>query len=190
MISFNISVDNLPDLSSVVYLDPPTEERSLRLFFALFSNLVENKKSIVYIHSSSVTYKGINIMRIAIPSNKPGGLEASRSDHFGHCDLFTIVDLDENKEVKEVSVIANGDHKAGGCMAPVELLHKAGITVIIVGGMGKRPMQGFAGVGIDVYFADKNSVKVVGEAVEKFTNGKLPVMHTDQVCTGSGNCHH
>ena len=81
VISFNISVNNLPDLSSVVHLDPPTEERSLRLFFALISILVENKKPIVYMHNNSVRYKGINIMRIAIPSNNPGGLEASRSDH-------------------------------------------------------------------------------------------------------------
>lgn len=129
-------------------------------------------------------------MRIAIPSNNPGGLEASRSDHFGHCEVFTIVDLDENKEVKKVSIIANGDHDAGGCMAPVKVLHEAGVTEIIVGGMGKRPMQGFAGVGIDVRFADKNSSNVVGDVVAKFTSGQLPVMHADQVCKGSGNCHH
>lgn len=132
----------------------------------------------------------MNIMRIAIPSNSPGGLGASRSDHFGHCDLFTIVDLDENKEVEDVSIIANGDHKAGGCMTPVEVLNKEGITAIIVGGMGKRPMQGFVGVGIDVYFADKNSITAVSEAVEKFIKGQLPVMHVDQVCKGSGSCHH
>lgn len=141
-------------------------------------------------HNLGVRYKGMNVMRIAIPSNNPGGLEASRSDHFGHCDLFTIVDLDANKEVTKVSIIANGDHKAGGCMTPVTLLHEAGITKIIVGGMGKRPMQGFAGVGIDVYFAEKNSMKVVGEVVEKFRNGQLPAMHIDQVCKGSGNCQH
>jgi len=75
-------------------------------------------------------------------------------------------------------------------MVPVEILHGEGITAIIVGGMGKRPMQGFAEVGIDVYFADKNSIKVVGEAVVKFTKGQLPAMHADQVCKGSGNCHH
>ncbi|MFT5699603.1 MAG: putative Fe-Mo cluster-binding NifX family protein [Desulforhopalus sp.] len=132
----------------------------------------------------------MSFMRIAIPSNKPGGLEAGRSDHFGHCDIFTIVDLGENKEVKEVSTIANGDHEAGGCMTPVKVLQEAGAEAILVGGMGARPMQGFAGVGIDVYFADKNSMKTVGEVVTKFTEGQLPVMHSDQVCKGSGNCHH
>ena len=129
-------------------------------------------------------------MRIAIPSNKPGGLEASRSDHFGHCDIFTIVDLNLKNEVEKVSTIANGDHEAGGCMVPVKVLQEAGAEAIVVGGMGARPMQGFAGVGINVYFADRSSVKTVGEAVTQFSAGQLPVMNADQVCKGSGNCQH
>lgn len=129
-------------------------------------------------------------MRIAIPSNKPGGLEAGRSDHFGHCDLFTIVDLDTDNKIENVSTIVNGEHQAGGCMVPVKVLHEAGAQAIVVGGMGARPMQGFAGVGMSVYFADKNAIQTVAEAVEKFAAGQLPVMHADQVCKGSGNCHH
>jgi len=129
-------------------------------------------------------------MRIAIPSNNPGGLEAGRSDHFGHCEVFTIVDLSENNEVENVSTIANGEHKAGGCMVPVKVLEEAGAEVIVVGGMGARPMQGFASVGIKVYFADRGSVKTVGEVVIKFSAGQLPEMHSDQVCKGSGNCQH
>lgn len=129
-------------------------------------------------------------MRIAIPSNKPGGLESGRSDHFGHCDIFTIVDLNEKNEVEKVSTIANGDHQAGGCMVPVKVLQEAGAEAIVVGGMGARPMQGFAGVGINVYFADRSTVKTVGEAVAKFSAGQLPTMSADQVCKGSGNCQH
>ncbi|PHR30691.1 MAG: dinitrogenase iron-molybdenum cofactor biosynthesis protein [Desulfotalea sp.] len=129
-------------------------------------------------------------MRIAIPSNNPGGLGADRSDHFGHCDIFTLVDLDENKKVQDVVTIANGDHVAGGCLVPVKILQEAGAEVIVVGGMGARPMQGFAGVGISVYFANKNTLKTVGEAVEAFAKDELPKMHADQVCKGSGNCHH
>jgi predicted Fe-Mo cluster-binding NifX family protein len=129
-------------------------------------------------------------MRVAIPTNQPGGLEAGRSDHFGHCDVFTIVDLNENKEIEKVSIIANGDHEAGGCMVPVKVLQEGGAEAIIVGGMGARPMQGFAGVGISVYFADKNTIKTVDDAIAKFAAGQLPMMHADQVCKGSGNCHH
>ncbi len=129
-------------------------------------------------------------MRVAIPTNSPGGLDAERSDHFGHCDLFTMVDLDENNEIKEVTTIQNGDHEAGGCMVPVKILQNAGAESIIVGGMGARPMRGFADVGIAVYFADRSSMRTVQDVVNGFAANRLPVMHADQVCKGSGSCHH
>ncbi len=129
-------------------------------------------------------------MRIAIPSNSPGGLQAQRSDHFGHCDIFTLVDIDEKQKIKDVTVIKNGDHEAGGCLVPVKILQDAGAEAIIVGGMGARPMRGFADVGITVYFADRTSLKTVQEVVDGLTTNTLPVMHADQVCKGSGNCDH
>lgn len=129
-------------------------------------------------------------MRIAIPTNSPGGLQAERSDHFGHCDIFTMVDIDEKNEIKDVTIIANGDHEAGGCMVPVNILRDAGAEAIIVGGMGARPMRGFADAGIAVYFADRTSMKTVQDVVGALADEQLPVMHADQVCKGSGDCHH
>jgi predicted Fe-Mo cluster-binding NifX family protein len=129
-------------------------------------------------------------MRIAIPTNSPGGLDAERSDHFGHCDIFTMVDIDGNNQITEVTIIQNGDHEAGGCMVPVKILQDAGAESIIVGGMGARPMRGFADVGITVYFADRSSMKTVQDVISGFTTRLLPVMHADQVCKGSGDCHH
>ena len=32
-------------------------------------------------------------MRVAVPTNNPGGLQGVRSDHFGHCDLFAFLDV-------------------------------------------------------------------------------------------------
>lgn len=129
-------------------------------------------------------------MRVAIPTNNPGGLDSERSDHFGHCDVFTIVDLDEKQEIEGTTIIQNGDHEAGGCMVPVKILQDAGAEAIIVGGMGARPKRGFSDAGIAVYFADRNSIKTVKAAVEGFAAGRLPVMHADQVCKGTGNCDH
>jgi predicted Fe-Mo cluster-binding NifX family protein len=129
-------------------------------------------------------------MRVAIPTNNPGGLLAERSDHFGHCEVFTVVELDGQKEIKTVTTIANGGHEAGGCMVPVQLLHDAKVQAIVVGGMGARPMRGFADAGIAVYFADRESMKSVRDVVDGFTANRLPVMHADQVCKGSGDCQH
>lgn len=129
-------------------------------------------------------------MKIAIPTNAPGGLEAERSDHFGHCDLFTVVTLQADKTVAEIAIVENGGHEPGGCMAPVKLLADAGVEAIVVGGMGARPMQGFSQAGIEVYFADRTAVATVGNLVGLFIEDKLPKMHANQVCQGSGNCQH
>jgi predicted Fe-Mo cluster-binding NifX family protein len=60
-------------------------------------------------------------MRIAVPSEQPGGLESAISAHFGHCPCFTIVDTADG-EVGEVRVLPNMPHGQGGCMAPVMYL--------------------------------------------------------------------
>ena len=129
-------------------------------------------------------------MRVAIPTNNPGGLEAERSAHFGHCDVFTVIELDDKKKIESVATIANGGHEAGGCMVPVQLLRDSGVEAIVVGGLGARPMRGFADVGITVYFADPNSIMSVRDVIDGFAANRLPVMHADQVCKGSGDCHH
>lgn len=129
-------------------------------------------------------------MRVAVPTNNPGGLEAERSDHFGHADVFTVLNLDADKKLESVDIISNVAHEAGGCMAPVQVLQEAGVEAIVVGGMGARPMQGFAEAGIKVYFANKATIATVNAVLEGFANNMLPLMHSDQVCKGSGNCHH
>jgi predicted Fe-Mo cluster-binding NifX family protein len=34
---------------------------------------------------------------IAIPSAQPGGLEAALGAHFGHCELYTLVSVENDK---------------------------------------------------------------------------------------------
>lgn len=129
-------------------------------------------------------------MKIAIPTNNPGGMEASRSDHFGHCDVFTLVEVDGDNKVLSVDLLPVPDHGAGGCMIPVNTLRDAGADAIVVGGIGARPMQGFAEVGIDVYWADKSSIPTAGDVMEKFSANQLPKMTAEQACGGGSNCHH
>lgn len=129
-------------------------------------------------------------MKIAIPTNNPGGLEASRSDHFGHCDVFTIVTLSPEKSIDTIETIANAEHHAGGCMVPVKILDAANVQAIVVGGMGARPMQGFDQAGIEVYFAGSEEAGDVQSVIRLFAEGRLPRMHATQVCQGSGNCQH
>jgi predicted Fe-Mo cluster-binding NifX family protein len=119
--------------------------------------------------------------RIAIPSNGVGGLDGERSGHFGHCDVFTFVDV-ENGEIKNVSTVPNQEHVQGGCMVPVNLLAGYNVNALIVGGIGMRPLMGFKQVGIDVYHdAQRIDIKPV---VEDLISGKLQLISNDQVCGG------
>ena len=121
--------------------------------------------------------------RIAIPSLEQGGLDGSRAGHFGHCDVFTMVDV-EGGEIKEVSTVANQEHAQGGCMVPVNLLADNNVNALIVGGIGMRPLMGFNQVGIDVYY-DMTRVEI-RPVVEDLIAGKLPLITNDQVCGGGG----
>ncbi|MFA7426293.1 MAG: NifB/NifX family molybdenum-iron cluster-binding protein, partial [Desulfosarcinaceae bacterium] len=108
---------------------------------------------------------------VAIPSSNPGGLEATVGAHFGHCDLYTLVAVEEG-QVKDIKVIPNMPHQQGGCMAPVQYLADQGAKALIAGGMGLRPLMGFQQVGIDVYYG--GNARSVGEAVDAFVAGRLP----------------
>ncbi len=119
--------------------------------------------------------------RIAIPSTGSGGLDGERSGHFGHCDVFTLIDVEDGK-IKTVTTVPNQEHSQGGCMVPVNILagHKA--TALIVGGIGMRPLMGFKQVGIDVYH---DAVRMdIRPVVEDLIAGKLQTIQKDQVCGG------
>ncbi len=121
--------------------------------------------------------------RIAVPSNGEGGLDGMRSGHFGHCDVFTFIDV-ENGGIKNVSTLQNQEHVQGGCMVPVNLLAENKVTALIVGGIGMRPLMGFKQVGIDVYHDDQRPE--IRPVVEDLIAGKLPEIQSDQVCGGGG----
>ena len=121
-------------------------------------------------------------VRIAIPSEGEGGLDGIRAGHFGHCDVFTFIDL-ENGTIKEVSTIPNREHVQGGCMVPVNLLAEHNVNILVVGGIGMRPLMGFRQVGIDVYH---DSVRRdIRPVVEDLIAGKVPMITDADVCGGA-----
>ena len=121
--------------------------------------------------------------RIAVPSMEAGGLDGHRSGHFGHCDVFTLVDV-KGGEIEKVTTIANQSHVQGGCMVPVNLLAQHSVNALVVGGIGLRPLMGFRQVGINVYYdATRPEIRPV---VEDLIAGILPRIEDDQVCGGGG----
>lgn len=122
-------------------------------------------------------------VRIAVPSEGQGGLEGKRAGHFGHCDVFTLIDVEDGK-INEVSILENKEHVQGGCMVPVNLLAENNVQQLVVGGIGMRPLAGFQQAGIDVYHdAERTDIRSV---IEDMIAGKVPIIKSDQVCGGGG----
>ena len=118
---------------------------------------------------------------IAIPSALPGGLDAGMGMHFGHCEIYTIAEVEDGK-VASVRTLPPIPHQQGGCLAPVNYLAGEGVNVLLAGGMGMRPLMGFQQVGVAVYYA--GNFPTVGQAVQAFIEGKLPAFSTEFTCGG------
>lgn len=119
--------------------------------------------------------------RIAVPSNGEGGMNGTRAGHFGHCDVFTLIDVEDGR-INDVSILKNKEHVQGGCMVPVNLLSENRVNALVVGGIGMRPLMGFRQAGIIVYHDDQRSdIKPV---VEDLIAGRLTEIRNDQVCGG------
>lgn len=123
----------------------------------------------------------MNRILLAVPSAMPGGMEAGMGMHFGHCDIYTLVTI-EDGAVQSVETLPNVPHQQGGCMAPVQHLASHGVTSLLAGGMGMRPLMGFQQTGISVYYA--GDYPTVGQAVQAFIDGKLPAFSTEFTCGG------
>ena len=102
------------------------------------------------------------------------GLDGQMSGHFGHVAAFTLVTYDDDsKEIIEVKSLGNAAHEQGGCMAPVQVIYKAGAKAVILGGIGMRPLMHFNDLGIIPYRGIQGSVK---DNFEAFVNDKLELM--------------
>ena len=99
---------------------------------------------------------------IAIPSALPGGLDAGMGMHFGHCEIYTIAEVEDGK-VASVRTLPPIPHQQGGCLAPVNYLAGEGVNVLLAGGMGMRPLMGF---------------------YQAFIEGKLPAFTPEHSCGG------
>jgi FKBP-type peptidyl-prolyl cis-trans isomerase SlyD len=124
-------------------------------------------------------------MIVAVPSDSPGGFEARISDHFGHCDVFTLVEID-GEQVGAATVLPNQAHESGQCMGPVNLLKEQGAEALVAGGMGARPLSGFQEVGIAVYF--REGAETVRDAIDLLIAGQCREFGPAQTCAGHGSC--
>jgi len=97
------------------------------------------------------------------------------SQHFGHCEGFEVVYIEEGKVTKQ-ETIPNPGHRPG--YLPVFLSEK-GVNLIVAGGMGASAQQLFRERGIEVYTGVMGDVDQV---VTAYVNGELK--SDNSVCKG------
>lgn len=95
------------------------------------------------------------------------------SGHFGHCEGFTMYEVNEGKISKE-GVVQNPGHKPG--FLPVFLKEK-GVDVIIAGGMGETAQNLFKEQEIEVVVGAQGDCD---EVIKKYASNELK--STGSVC--------
>ncbi len=120
---------------------------------------------------------------IGIPSNGPE-LSDTISEHFGHCNYFVGIEIDEEKNLKKLFSLQNNGHT--GCMEPVNNMKERSVTDMIVGGIGGRPYAGFTQYGIGLF---KGVNGTLSENIQLFLQGKLQSLN-EPICAGSNNPNH
>lgn len=117
-------------------------------------------------------------MKVAIPSNTPGGPDARISPHFGRCDVFTVVEIKNGKIVGGSTIDNRGAH-FGFDKTPAEILVSSGIDVVVAQGMGPKALELLGQSGIKTYFT---SAKTVGKAVRELIEGKAKLATPEEAC--------
>jgi predicted Fe-Mo cluster-binding NifX family protein len=125
-----------------------------------------------------MTSRTTNRIRLAVPSETPGGLDAARSGHFGSSPSFTFIDLVDG-EIAGVDFVENTAHGRGG-VSPVLTLGTNMVDAVIVAGIGHQPLLGCLQTGIRVFAGeDRPDVRSV---VEAFVEMELSPVGLDATC--------
>ena len=110
-------------------------------------------------------------MKYAVPVS--GGVVSA---HFGHCEQFALIDVDESKKlILKKELVNSPGHEPG--LLPQWLAEK-GVSLVIAGGMGSRAQDIFHQNGISVVLGAVESDPE--KAVLSHVNGTLTI--GDNVC--------
>jgi predicted Fe-Mo cluster-binding NifX family protein len=120
--------------------------------------------------------------KIAIPCTGEAGLQARVSAHFGRCDSYAIVTIEEGR-IKAIKSMSNRNHT--DCGGSVRTLVENGVGLMLVGGMGMRPYSAFKELGIEVRCGITGTV---AEAVELYLKGETLPMGQDTLCRCGPRC--
>ena len=116
-------------------------------------------------------------MKIAFPTMDTNGLDAILADHFGRAPAFVIIDINS----EQVQTIPNNSNHFGGTASPPEFLKNQGITALVCKGLGRKAIDLFQQLGIQVYMTREYKVQ---EAFSSFKEQNLKEASKDDGCKG------
>ena len=112
-------------------------------------------------------------MKYAVPVS--GGVV---SQHFGHCEQFALIDVDEaKKEILKKELVNSPGHEPG--LLPQWLADK-GVSLVIAGGMGSRAQGLF----------QQNHVGVIAGTMENDPERAVLSHLNGILATGANTCDH
>lgn len=119
------------------------------------------------------------MIKIAVPTSKN-----KVDDHFGHCDVYTIFTIDENKKIEKVELLPSP--QGCGCKSNIgSILKELGVTIMLAGSMGEGAFRVLNHNGIDVYRGCSGDVNLL---VEAFLEGQID--DSGEGCKSHGDHDH
>ena len=146
--------------------------------YARIHNITETEalESAILLQSNMDNTQRRKNMKIAIPS-----ANGRLCGHFGHCEDFTFAELDlENKEIKNIETKVPED---GISCQSANWISEQGVSVVLAGGMGGRPLEIFA----------RNGIKVIAGCPEMEVKEILQAYMEHELQAGENTCggeHH
>jgi predicted Fe-Mo cluster-binding NifX family protein len=96
-------------------------------------------------------------MKIALPS-----LNNNIDDHFGHCEYFTVLTVDDNKNIIAEERV-DSPHGCGCKSNIVDTLSDKGVTLMLAGNIGGGAINVLNSHGIQVVRGCSGDVKAIAE---------------------------
>jgi len=124
----------------------------------------------------------VHRIRMAIPCTGRANLQAQISHHFGCCDSYAVVTVEE-AGIKSVESIRNGAHSR--CIESIKALgqHSVGLTLVETIGVGG--WEAARKIGIEVRCGITGTV---AEAVDSYLKGETLTMREDAFCRCGPRC--
>lgn len=139
----------------------------------------EALESAILLQTNIEKLKGEMTMKICIPTS-----EGKLCGHFGHCDSFTFAEI--NPETKEILSIEERIPEEGISCQSAAWISEQGVSKVLAGGMGGRPMMMFAQNGVEVVAGCPELE--IKELLEKYLSSTLET--GENACGGEGHDHH